>query len=74
MGKGKVSNVSGNGTLLKNLKAMGILWALILICIIRSYYFPKFSETGEYGQCGALGFFERNYCNGDDICRTDRRR
>ena len=42
MGKGKVSNVSGNGTLLKNLKAMGILWALILICIIAAIISPNF--------------------------------
>ena len=42
MGKGKVSNVSGNGTLLKNLKAMGILGALILICIIAAIISPNF--------------------------------
>ena len=42
MGKGKTTKVSENSSLIKNLKAMGILWALILICIIAAIISPNF--------------------------------
>ncbi len=42
MGKTKENNHGGSKLLVKNLKAMGILWALILICIIAAAISPNF--------------------------------
>ena len=42
MGKTKEKNYGGSKLLVKNLKAMGILWALILICIIAAAISPNF--------------------------------
>lgn len=42
MGKTKENNYGGSKLLVKNLKAMGILWALILICIIAAAISPNF--------------------------------
>lgn len=42
MGMDKVTKVNNNSGLVKNLKALGILWALILICIIAAIISPNF--------------------------------
>lgn len=42
MGMNKVTKVNENSGLVKNLKAMGILWALILICMIAAIISPNF--------------------------------
>ncbi|PWJ51863.1 ABC transporter permease [Faecalicatena contorta] len=42
MGKNKVMKVNENSVLIKNLKTMGILWALILVCIIAAIISPNF--------------------------------
>ena len=42
MDKDKAIKAKGNSELVKNLKTMGILWALILICVIAAVISPNF--------------------------------